>query len=298
MASSSPQTFAHLPLHEWASLRTELVWIYDREVRDWNLQGRGEAMPGYRLWLIRRGTVSITAGSGTHVSGPGMWVTPAKTAASVNFSRHAHILSIHFLCQWPSGEGILAGRDGLTFKAERFPALERDAKKVERALRRQFPEGDRYDQNYTRESSDYGSFLRVQGLFFAWLATWFHVQLEIGARLTRLASGDSRPFEAARCLNEAPLDRGFPLDRLQEQTGLGLMRLNQLFFAEFGMTTRKYWDRRRLELAKQWLETSRMPMKEISYRLGFRSDSHFVVWFRRLAGSRPGDYRRAYLMPR
>lgn len=70
------------------------------------------------------------------------------------------------------------------------------------------------------------------------------------------------------------------------------MRLNQLFFAEFSLTTRKYWDRRRLDFAKQCLETSLMPMKEISYRLNFRSDSHFVVWFRRQTGSRPSDYRR------
>ena len=39
-----------------------------------------------------------------------------------------------------------------------------------------------------------------------------------------------------------------------------------------------------------------MPMKEISFRLNFRSDSHFVIWFRRLTGSRPGDYRRSYLL--
>jgi len=72
------------------------------------------------------------------------------------------------------------------------------------------------------------------------------------------------------------------------------MRLNQLFLGEFGVTTRKYWDRRRLETARQCLETSRLAMKEIACLLGFRSDSHFVVWFRRLAGMRPGDYRKAY----
>jgi AraC-like DNA-binding protein len=38
-----------------------------------------------------------------------------------------------------------------------------------------------------------------------------------------------------------------------------------------------------------------MPIKEISYRLNFCSDSHFVIWFRRQTGSRPSDYRRAYL---
>jgi AraC-like DNA-binding protein len=286
---------AHLPLHEWASLRTELIWIYDREVRVQHQQGQGVPLPGYRAWLIRRGTVSIATRARTYSAGPGTWVMPPYHSTDIDFSRNASILSIHFLCQWPSGENILASREGISFKAEKYPALERGAKKLERMLRRQFPTADKREQIYTHQSSDYGSFLRWQELFFRWLATWFHVQTDLGARLTRLTSGDSRPFQAARCLNEAPLDRKFPVERLQQETGLGLMRLNQLFFTEFGMTTRKYWDRRRLELAKQCLETSRMPIKEISYRLGFRSDSHFVIWFRRLTGSRAGDYRRAYL---
>jgi AraC-like DNA-binding protein len=38
-----------------------------------------------------------------------------------------------------------------------------------------------------------------------------------------------------------------------------------------------------------------MPIKEIAFRLNFRSDSHFVIWFRRLTASRPGEYRRRYL---
>jgi AraC-like DNA-binding protein len=166
---------------------------------------------------------------------------------------------------------------------------------MEHKLRRQFPEeGDR-EQVYALQSSDYGTFLDLQGLFNTWLGVWFHVQMVNGASLTRLTAGDSRPFQAARCLDQAPISGGFPATRLQRETGLGLMRLNQLFFAEFGMTSRKYWDARRMEFARQCLETSQIPVKELSYRLGFRSDSHFVVWFRRHLGSRPGEYRRGYL---
>jgi hypothetical protein len=51
-----------------------------------------------------------------------------------------------------------------------------------------------------------------------WLAAWFLLCTENGARLTRLSSGDSRPFQAARCLNQAPLDHSFPADQLQRET--------------------------------------------------------------------------------
>jgi AraC-like DNA-binding protein len=291
----NPALPTHLPLHEWASLRSELIWIYDREVRPMHRQTKGELRPGYRVWLIRRGSVSLSFGKRTHRAEAGTWIMPPQAYTEQNFSSDASILSIHFICQWPSGENLLVTRDPIAVPSKRYPAMERDAKKLERLLRSQFPEESRQDQFYGRQSSDYASFLQFQGVFLNWLASWFHLCVENGARLTRLASGDTRPFQAARCLNQAPLDRPFPADWLQRETGLGLMRLNQLFFREFGLTTRKYWDRRRLDFARQCLETSLMPMKEISYRLNFRSDSHFVIWFRRLTGSRPGDFRRAYL---
>lgn len=285
-----------LPLHEWSCLKTELIWIYDRAVDPYmhRWKGPGEEHPGYRVWLIRKGSVTIKTRTREFTVGAGRWISPVKKASEVSFSLNAHILSVHFLCQWPSGENMLTGWEGLSFKSAQYPRLERLAKGLQRHLQRQFPEKGAGEHIYNRRSSTGGDFLRFQALFLQWLAEWMRVEMELGARLTRLNSGDDRPFQAARHLNLAPLDGGFPRIRLQGETGLGLMRLNQLFLAEFGLTTRKYWDRRRLEFAKQCLETSRMPMKEIACRLGFRSDSHFVVWFRRFSGSRPGDYRKKY----
>jgi AraC-like DNA-binding protein len=293
MVSAASAT-GSLPLHEWASLRSELIWIYDRAVRARYRQAKGDSIPGFRAWLIRRGSVSITVGKDTLTCGAGTWITLPQDVTEHDFSPDAHILSIHFVCQWPSGENLLAIRKLVIAKSKDCPGLERDARKLERLLRRQFPHEKNQDPVYGNQSSDLVSFLRIQGLFSNWLAAWFLLCTENGARVTRLSSGDNRPFHAARCLNQASLDRSFPAERLQREIGLGLMRLNQLFFAEFGLTTRKYWDRRRLDFARQCLELSRMPMKEISYRLNFRSDSHFVVWFRRQTGSRPSEYRRAY----
>ena len=246
MAPTVNRIAASLPLHEWASLRTELIWIYDREVDPKYLQGRGSSMPGHRAWLIRHGTVSITGGARLYAAKAGMWVMPPQGPVDISFSKNAHILSIHFVCHWPSGENILTNNQVLCFKAETYPALDRMAKKMELTLRKQFPERGQREQIYNHQSSDYGSFLHLQGLFFNWLAAWFEIQMRNGAKLTRLTSGDSRPFQAARCLDQAPLNGGFPVARLQQETGLGLMRLNQLFYAEFATTTRKYWDRRRL----------------------------------------------------
>jgi AraC-like DNA-binding protein len=296
MISPPRPSTAHLPLHEWAGLRSELVWIYDRPVRPQYRRTRGEPLPGYRAWFLRRGSVAITSGRRTLHAARGSWIMLPQAPTAHDFSRDATLLSVNFVSQWPSGESLLVLREPIIVPGARHPALTRDATRLERLLRRQFPHDPAQEQMlYGRESAEYGIFLQLQGLFYHWLAGWFQICLDHGARLTRLSSGDTRPFQAARCLNQAPLDHAFPAEWLQRETGLGLMRLNQLFFREFGLTTRKYWDRRRLDFARQCLETSQMPMKEISYRLNFRSDSHFVIWFRRLSGSRPGEYRRRYL---
>jgi len=296
MRISAPRSSSiHLPLHEWSSLRSELVWIYDREVQPRYRRMKGGGLPGYRAWLIRKGTAAITAGGRRMNVDAGTWVMLPQTYMEHQFSPDASIVSVHFVCQWPSGENLLALREPIAVRKEQYPALERDARKLERLLRGQFPKAPEQGAYYNQQSSDYGSFLQFHGIFLTWLANWFRVCVEHDARLTRLSSGDTRPFQAARYLNQAALDHPFPAQGLQRETGLGLARLNQLFFREFGMTTRKYWDRRKLDFAKQCLETSSMPMKEISYRLNFHSDSHFVIWFRRLTQSRPGDYRRAYL---
>lgn len=287
---------ALLPLHEWAALKAELVWMYDRELpaqmRNW--KGPGNGMPGYRLWLIRRGSVQMKRKSRTDEAGAGDWVAPVSHAREVSFSDDAHILSIHFLCQWPSGENILREVEGRKISSAAHPELERLASRLHRHLRRQFPASEPGAHVYSSRESSCTDFLECQALFLRWLAAWIEAEVQAGARLTRLASGEDRPFHAARFLNQAPLGDGFPESDLQRETGLGMMRLNQLFLAEFGVTTRKYWDRRRLETARQCLETSQLAMKEIACLLGFRSDSHFVVWFRRLAGQRPGDYRKNY----
>ncbi len=292
---SSALPSVKLQLHEWAALRSELIWIYDREVRPLYLSGRKEAQVGYRVWLIRRGSVAIKTTTRTIVVGAGKWVMPGEDFCEHHFSARAHILSVHFICQWPSGENLIACDRTLVLKNDASSELERAAKGLNRLLRHEFPEEGRREQHYNRQLSDYQVFNRFQSLLLEWLATWYRICLKNGCQLTRLTTGDSRPFEVARCLNQASLDQPFPAEQLQRITGLSLARLNQLFFREFKLTMRKFWDRRRLDFAKQCLETSDMRIKEVSYRLNFRSNSHFVLWFRRLTRSRPSDFRQAYL---
>lgn len=278
-----------LTFHEWSCLRTELMWVYDHSVTHDVMHSEWNRSVGHWAWYIRQGSVRVECTSGIYEAGVGEWLLLPREISRQDFSDDTSILSLHFLCQWPSGENVFANKAGIILKNGEHPSLRTMAERLERIVRRLFPKAD---VRFTRQLMTYPVFLNFQALFMRWLHLWFHIQTSRGARLTRLQPGDDRPLRAARCLNEAPLDGGFPRNWLREETGLSDIHVNRIFVREFGMTTRKYWEKRRFEFAKLCLKTSVMPVKEIGYQLGFHSDSHFVGWFEKHAGVSPKTYRQ------
>lgn len=284
---------ARLPMREWAYLRSQLEWIYDHEVlAAYRNQEANKERGGYWAWYLRRGSATVFTSSGRRYdAGPGMWVFVPTERITQRFSDDAHILSLHFLCQWPSGENILSGSGGLVFEGSAHPSLERKATRLERMVRRSLPDADR---RYYSCFSDYEQFLSLHVLFQQWLIDWFTIQKANGADFSRLLTKDDRLLRAMRCLNMAPLREGLPQKALLKETGLGAAQLNRMFAAEYGMTVRKCWEQRRLKAAQSHLETSLMPVKEVAYSLGFRSDSHFMMWFKQRTGKRPKEYRQRH----
>ncbi len=284
------QENVQLPLHEWACLRTELVWIYDHAVRPESRRQTSDRPTGNWAWYLRKGRATVSTASRTYEIKPGMWLFLPDGKACHSFSGDAHLLSIRFLYQWPSGENVVKNSDGLLFKGKEFPQLEARAVRLHRLIRRHLAGAANY-RLQIQHPTDGRIFLRFQAAFMEWVETWLDINIRAGSGLARLRSGDDRPLRAARCLNAAVLDQGYPRSQLLSETGLSEVHLNRIFLNEFNLSPRKYWDRRRLEFAKTCLETSLMPVKEISYQLGFRSDAHFAVWFRRLTRRRPGEFR-------
>lgn len=294
MATPSAVTQSpRLPMREWAYLHSELEWVYDHEVpADYRDRQVDKTKGGYWAWYIRQGNVRVLTASGKrYQAGPGMWLLVPTEPLTQRFSKDARILSLHFLCQWPSGENILSGNGGLVFAGADHPALERKATQLERMVRQSIPGAD---TRYYSFFSDYEQFLSFHVLFQQWLRLWFNIQKQNGADISRLLTSDDRVLRAMRCLNMAPLRDGVPHEALRRESGLGEAQLNRMFMAEYGMTVRKCWEQRRLMAAKSHLETSLMPVKEIAYTLGFRSDSHFMMWFKQHTGKRPKEYRQGH----
>lgn len=288
MSSSPEHPFT---LHDWASLRAELVWIYDQPVAAGNLDRRDDFRRSFRAWYVRKGTVTVRCDDGTcYRAGSGNWLFLPMSEAHQMLAPGTHLLSVQFHCQWPSGDSLFRRSRGFVIAGKRFPDLEAKASSLATMVHHHFPHAETM---YGKQRSDYGIFLKTQALFLDWLSEWFAVQLSLGSHLSHQHPKDDRVTRAVRCLNEAPLDARFPATALRQETELGEAHLNRLFLQSYNLTTRKYWERRKLEYAKACLRSTKMPAKEIAYRLAFKSDSHFVLWFRRHTEKRPGEYRNS-----
>ena len=77
-----------------------------------------------------------------------------------------------------------------------------------------------------------------------------------------------------------------------------LVEMNQYQFARafkdlIGISPHKYLLTRRVEEAKELLAQTQLSIAEISYNIGFSSQSHFTSTFRRFTGTTPAFYRKS-----
>lgn len=275
----------------WGSLRTELYWAYDGIVEERSLNVISDHRRGYWIWLLRDGDVRLTVEKQKLHAKKGQWLVSPHGMVEQQFAPNSHILSVHFRCEWSTGEDLFVEKEGIVFGSARFPRLERSARQLARLVYRHYP-GVRLD--LLQQTTEYPIFLRVQQRFIQWLIDFYETMIALNQTLFRGGEGDERIWRAAELLDLTPLDAEFPLAQLQRETSLGRAQLDRLFWHEYGVTTREYWEKLREKAAITSVESTTMSIKEIGYRLGFKQPSHFTKWFARRVGLNPQDFRERF----
>ena len=276
------------PLHRWASLRSELLWIYEGPRAAGAAKELADHRVGYWVWLLRRGSVRLEMDGKIWEATAGQWALSPQGSTIQDFSKDARILSVHFRCQWPTGDNLFSGQSGEVWNARDFPRLERSASALSRLVHRHFP---KVRLDLTEKEIDYSVFLRFEQRFQQWLIDFHHAMTSAGRSLAHAGLGDERMLRAARYMHDSPLGEPFPAERLQHETGLGRAHLDRLYWKEFGVTTREYWEILRQEVAMRNLESTSLSVKEIGFELGFKQASHFTKWFFHRVGKTPKAYR-------
>ncbi|WP_309383107.1 helix-turn-helix domain-containing protein [Cerasicoccus frondis] len=280
----------HLTLLELATLRNELIWIYDHEPGSLTMKANRAPEGGNWAWYLRAGELQLTQGERITTLHPGQWVLLPEGSAEHRFTPDSQLLSIHYRCQWPTGDNLIHVNAPVIIATEQHSSLLKRATRLARFHAYNFSPTGTY-KTFRREQADYSNFLQLQIHFFAWLKEWTDALSVNDANWTYFKSEDERLLTAFRILNQAPLKKGLPRDQLQVVTQLSIVQLNRLFVRELGLTISKYWDRRRLEQACESLHDQSISIKELGFLLGFRSDSLFVNWFTRRKGVSPGRFR-------
>ncbi|WP_354266923.1 AraC family transcriptional regulator [Bradyrhizobium sp. I1.7.5] len=95
---------------------------------------------------------------------------------------------------------------------------------------------------------------------------------------------------------EAHLDTPVALADLAGAAGLSSMHFAAQFRAATGIRPHEYLLRRRIARAQTMLATTDMPIVELALTVGFSSQAHFTVVFKRLSGLTPLRWRRVHFV--
>lgn len=93
---------------------------------------------------------------------------------------------------------------------------------------------------------------------------------------------------------EEHLDEDLSNDDIAAHVFLNPIYLNRIFRKETGHTLAEFVQFRRMELAKELLKNTDLPVGSIGSRIGYANFSHFSRVFRKLVGSSPVDFRRMH----
>ncbi|TWB46969.1 helix-turn-helix domain-containing protein [Nitrospirillum viridazoti] len=108
-------------------------------------------------------------------------------------------------------------------------------------------------------------------------------------------TGGVAPIPLKRVMDyiEDHLGEEMGLADLAMLTGLSAHHFGQAFKVSTGVSPHRYLIERRIHRAKEMLLNGDRPIAEIAVAVGFASQSHMTINFRRLAGITPARYRQA-----
>ena len=88
---------------------------------------------------------------------------------------------------------------------------------------------------------------------------------------------------------EANLDQALSLASIAETAGSSPSHFKVLFRRATGIPLHQYVIRRRVERARELLQSTELPITEVALEVGFAHQSHLARWTRRLLGASPSE---------
>jgi AraC family transcriptional regulator len=118
--------------------------------------------------------------------------------------------------------------------------------------------------------------------------------LEQTSRAGRVLRGGLAPWQARRVAAhiDANLGGQICIKDLATLLGISTSHFCRAFKCTFGMSARAWIGRRRIEVARSLMLSTRVPLSEIALSCGMSDQSHFTRAFRRIVGETPHLWRQ------
>ena len=273
----------------WQNLHTHLVWIYQGIPQT----PKGEAQRAFfTAWYLLRGSLRMVVNHIEVEAVANDWVLLPIGKDWRQFTPCARILSLNFAATWVTGLPLFTFDEPLVFKPHETRGWLAAAKPMLNMVRRRFP------SVYTtlpRQSVEFDVYALLQYHLQTWLRRiWPRLEAR-GAKTHLLMPKDERAILIKKHVSAIPLHEPFRLEMLTRSFGLSVSQINRVFYAEFSITPKHYFEQRRLNVALSALQNSVKPIKEISYQLGFKHSSGFSAWCRKQTGRNPKALRKVGL---
>lgn len=249
--------------------------------------------PGDILFALRvvQGQAEFRLPSGTCRLKAGEWIFPGQQKGWRILSKEAEVLSVRFRVCWPAGQTLFDHSAPLLPEKAICAELDKGAFPMVRYIQEELSEdGVRLQQ----VQADLSRYLRLRYGFEEWFESYVRAMSQLGLLWRPASDHDSRVLEALR-LMKAGLQTGvlFTEKEIAQRVGVSLSHFKRLFAKEMKQSPLRWFDEHRLNLAKERLALTGLPIKRIGYELGFSSDSHFSSWFKSHSSLTPGQFRQS-----
>lgn len=297
MAELSLNRSNRCSLHQWTALQSRVLFAFERVIPLGDADGSYVRRAQYGAVLVRRGWYEMESEGQRIVARPGQWAFSFTDRHRQRFPDQAMVLALRLSNTWPDDVPMFeASRKLFTVDAAAHPEIERLAMRfVESAGAIQI-RAENPIYTYTQRSRvGLSAFIEHQQAVLHWLALMADILPRYGVTARYPHGVDARLSMALDIIDGLPLSNPLPVRKMETVSGLTLQQLDRLCRRSFGMTTRQYWDRRRVEQVMFRLKHPAAGVKEVAMAAGFTQLSHFSAWFKRHAEMSPRAYREIQL---
>lgn len=275
---------------DFYGLQPRLVWANERTLTKEFLDMETTFAANETVaWFMEEGEVTVSYRRGTEAHArAGEWVLLRAENGRQHFTRGARLMSLRFHLRLRGGKPLFARRRDVVVKGPRAESLRQAAHSLVEEFERVDAPGTVF---VARDRLSMADNFRIEAAFMRWLGCYVETMVGAGENPEAANGRDTRVTKALIRIEDHPMREKFSEAALARRCGLGINQLGRLFRREQGMSPFQYYEERRMELARHALKDSSLPIKEISFELGFSSPPHFSNWFTRRAGVSPRAWR-------